>query len=377
VDALDGFQAVSQVEIDLGALAHNAREVRRLVGPECFIVAALKSNAHGFGLIEVATSVLDGGADAVAVVNLGDAIRLRKAGVIKPIMLYAGPVLDYASAAIIDEINLTPTVLDLAGAATLSSQVTRPIDFMVKVDVGLQRLGLNPEDVVPFVRKVAALPRLRFRGIYTHMHAINGSESQAYLNWQFRRFTDVASELEKAGVRAPITLAACSSVLLITNAMNLNAIDPGRLFYGLLPSGPQLGSARFHPAFVRLRSRLVQVKSVVRPGYPEFSPFPVRPGMRMGVFPLGRSDGMEMLSTGHVLVRGKRAPILMRPSLEHTRIDLSGIADAAVGDEVIIIGRQGGEEITPADVAKRLKMDIGELAVGVRGSIERRFLRST
>jgi alanine racemase len=99
--------------------------------------------------------------------------------------------------------------------------------------------------------------------------------------------------------------------------------------------------------------------------------------MRIGVFPLGRSDGMETLSVDHVLVRGRRAPILVRPSLEHTRIDLSDIDDAKVGDEVVIIGRQGSAEIKPDDVTERLKMDPGELAVGLRGSISRRYLQST
>ncbi len=370
------FEPVNQVEIDLAAMAHNAREIRRLVGSECFVVAALKSNAHGFGLVEVATAVLAAGADAVAVVNLGDAIRLRRAGVTKPIMLYAGSVFDEATAAIVDELDLTVTVLDLGGARVLSARATRPIQYMVKVDVGLQRIGLYPNDVVAFVRSLAELPGLRFRGVYTHMHAVDSAEP-AYLDWQFGRFGEVIAALAEAGIPAPLTLAACSSVLMTTIAMNLNAIDPGRLFYGLLPPSPVQPGATFRPGFVRLRSRLVQVKPLLRAGYPEIAPFPVRPGTSMGIFPLGRSDGMEALNAGYVLVRGRRAPILIRPSLEHTRIDLSNIPEATVGDEVVIVGRQGDAEIAPAEVTTRLKMDPGEFAVGLRGSIERRYLPST
>jgi alanine racemase len=370
---LDAGEPVNVVEIDLGAIARNAREIRRLVGDR-FVVAALKSNAHGFGLVEVATTVLAAGADAVAVVNLADAIRLRRAGVSKPVMLYAGPVLDARAAVIFDELDLIPTILDQGSAEVLSAAARRTLDFLVKVDVGLQRLGLNPDDVVEFVGSLSRLPRLRFRGLYTHMHAIEGRpEARPYLEWQFGRFTEAIASLERAGHTPDIRLAACSGVMAMTSRMNLNAIDPGRLFYGLLPATGALAGATFQCAFVRLHSRLVQVKEVVRPGYPDLSPFPVRSGMRMGIIPLGRSDGIEALNAGEVLVRGRRVPILARPSLEHTRIDLSEIPEAAVGDEVVIVGRQMSAEITPDEVTSRLAMDPGELAVGLRGSIERRY----
>jgi alanine racemase len=371
------FEPVNHVEIDLASIAHNAREIRRLVGPSCLIVAALKSNAHGFGLIEVATTVLASGAGAVAVVNLADAVQLRQAGVTSPILLYGGVVADEQTSAILADLELMPTILDHPSARIYSAHVTRPISYMVKVDVGLQRLGLDPNEVVPFLQAVTGLPRLHFRGLYTHMHALSGPEGDAYLDWQFQRFAKVIAALDEIGLAVPIRLAASSSVLTLSSAMNLNAVDPGRLFYGLFPTSRSLREATFRSAFVSLRSRLVQVKQLVRSGYPEFAPFLVRPGMRIGVFPLGRSDGLETLSVEHVLVRGRHAPILVRPSLEHTRVDLSDVSDAEVGDEVVIIGRQGSAEIKPEDVTERLKMDPGELAVGIRGSIARRYLRST
>jgi alanine racemase len=375
--ALTDVDAVNRVELDLGAIAQNTREIRRLVGPERRIVACLKSNAHGFGLIEVAATVLAAGADAVAIVNLGDAVRLREAGVSSPIMLYAGMIPDDRTAAVVDELELMPTVLDLRSAGIFSAQAKREVRCLVKIDVGLQRLGLDPREAVDFIRELVRLPRLVFHGLYTHMHVIGGATAERYLDWQFRRFTDVAAALERAGLPAPLRFAASSSVLALSTAMNLNAVDPGRLFYGLLAPTEALGGCAFRPAFRCLSSRLVQVKQVVRSAFADLAPFPVREGLRMGVAPIGRSDGMEALSTGHVLVRGRRAPILMRPSLEHTRIDLTDVPCATVGDEVVIIGRQGEAEITPADVTGRLAMDPGELAVGLRGSIERRHIAPT
>jgi alanine racemase len=269
------------------------------------------------------------------------------------------------------------TVLDGGGAEVLSAATRKPVRFMVKVDVGLQRIGLDPEDLVGFVRSVVRLPHLHFLGIYTHMHVVEGQpDARPYLDWQFSRFTGAVAALEEAGLSPEIRLAASTSVLATTSSMNLNAIDPGRIFYGLMPPSESLAAATFRCAFVRLRSRLVQVKQVTRPAYVELSPFPVHRGMRMGVIPIGRSDGLEMLHAGAVLVRGKRAPILLRPSLEHTRICLTDIPEAVVGDEVVIVGRQGAADITPSDVTGRLMMDPGELAVGLRGSIERRYISS-
>lgn len=371
------FEPISQVVLDLGAVGNNALEIRRLVGSAIYIVASLKSNAHGFGLIEVASTVLNSGADAVAVVNLDDAVKLRQSGIRSPIILYAGTVADESSVRVVDQLDLIPTLLDLQSARIFSTCSARALKYCVKVDVGLQRVGLDPEDVLPFVRKLDQLPRLILHGVYTHMHAVDGADANRYLEWQYERFSRVLSELSQAGIQVPITLAASSRVLMMSTTMTLNAIDPGRLFYGLLAPTPVLADLRFEPAFRSLKSRLVQVKKVSRSDFTDLAPFPVRPRMRIGIFPLGRSDGMLSLSTDHVLVGGKRAPILAKPSLEQTRIDVTDIPDVSVGDEVVIIGRQGSLEIRPDQVAAHLGMDPGELAIGIRGSIHRQYLRPT
>lgn len=371
------FEPTSRAEFDLDAIAHNAHEIRRLVGAGTYIVASLKSNAHGFGLVEVASTVLDSGADAVAVVNLADAVRLREARVRSPVILYAGTIADEASVRVVDQLDLMPTLLDKKTARTYSALSTRTLKYFVKVDVGLLRLGLDPQHVLQFVNELAQLPRLTLHGIYTHMHVVGAANASSYLEWQFERFLAVLNKLTEADIQVPIRLAASSGVLMMSTEMSLNAIDPGRLFYGLLAPTPAVSEGHFTPAFLSLKSRLVQVKTISRSNFTELAPFPVRNGMRIGIFPLGRSDGMLSLSTDHVLVGGKRAPILVRPSLEHTRIDLTDISTAAVGDEVVIIGRQGSLEIKPDQVASHLGIDPGDLATGIRGSIHRQYLGTT
>jgi len=243
----------------------------------------------------------------------------------------------------------------------------------VKIDVGLERLGVAPDDAVNLMAAVAALPRLNIHGVYAHMHVPENRGVTPYMAWQFGRFEGVLARLREAGFRIPIAMTASTSVLLASaTTMNLNAIDPGLIFFGLDRHGPGLIGADLRPAFHSLTSRLVQVKVVTRTAFRDVAPFSITGSMRLGVIPIGRYDGMEALCCPHVLVHGVRANILGAPATEHTRIDLTHVPQARVGDEVVIIGRQGRDEISPAEVARyRGLSSAGMVALGIRESVPR------
>jgi alanine racemase len=194
-----------------------------------------------------------------------------------------------------------------------------------------------------------------------------------YLEWQFARFTTVLEQLEAAGMQIPVRMTASTSVLeAASTRMNLNAIDPGRVWFGLDRGGPGLQTLDLRPAFIALKTALVQVKGVRREAFPDVAPFALRPGMRIGILPIGRFDGMASLSCGHVLVRGARAPILATPSIEHTRVDLTDVPEARAGDEVVVIGRQGESEITPDEVAAHQGLlSPGMVALAIRETVPR------
>ena len=137
----------------------------------------------------------------------------------------------------------------------------------------------------------------------------------------------------------------------LTQSLLKLAIDPGLVFFGLDRHGPGLIGADLQSAFHSLTSRLVQVKAVTRTAFRDVAPFSIAGPMRLGVFPIGRCDGMDTVCCPHVLVHGVRVNILGVPTTEHTRIDLTRVPQARVGDEVVIIGRQGRDEISPAEVA--------------------------
>ena len=366
----------NRFEIDLDAIAHNAATVRRLVGPKQHIFAALKGNAYGYGVVAVADTVLSAGVDAISLVNVADAVKLRRHGVSAPLLLYAGVLIDANVIAAVEGYDLMPTVLDLETARFFSSRIRHDLNVFVKVDVGLERLGVAPDHVEDFIVSVIALPRLRLYGVYAHMHVPDKGGVTPYLEWQFGRFKSALEQVRRTGIEIPIAMIASTSVLEASaTQMNLNAIDPGLVFFGLDQRGPGLSDVGLRSAFHAVKSRLVQIKEVTRREFLDVAPFSINGSMRIGIIPIGRYDGIDMFCCGQVLVGGLRVNMLGAPTTEHTRVDLTGVPDARVGDEVVIIGRQGREEISPYEVARHRGLSSGGMvALGIRDSVPRVYL---
>lgn len=360
-------------DIDLDAAIENVRTVRRLVGAARKIVAVVKADAYGFGSVELSRAFAGHGADALGVADVAEGIRLRRAGLTLPILVYPSAL--PAAAGDVIAAGLTPvlTELDSARAYDRAAGASERVDVFLKVDVGLQRLGVSADDAVEVVRAIRRLPRLRLAGLCTHLHVPNGADP-AYVEWQFGRFTAVLDAAARDGVEIPIRLAASSLPLLGFPGTYLNAVDPGRMLYGHQREDVQ-SPLPLRPVFRALRSRLIEVKDVApRERFAAMAPFPVGRAMRMGIIPMGIGDGLHRLHAGHALVRGRRVPILARPSLEHTRLDLTTVPDAALGDEAVLIGCQGDAEITLDDVARRQAVDPQVLALEVGPRVTRVYV---
>ena len=359
------------LEIDLGAAAGNVRAVRRLVGPERKLFAVVKADGYGHGAAELGAVFLAHGADALAVADLGEGIRRRRRGITAPILVYPNSLPEAAPDALAHD--LVPTLVDLEGARAYADAARGPCEVFVKIDVGLERLGVPAEQAVKLVTALLELPHLRLGGLCAHPHAPAGGDP-AYADWQLGRFTAVVDELEERGVRVPIRLFAASPFVLRFPQTYLNAVDPGRLLYGVTFPG-ETPPAGLRPTMRALTTRVIALKELApRERFAELAPFPVTGPMRVGVIPAGTADGLAWLHAGRVLVRGKAVPIVASPSLEHTRIDLTPVPDARVGDEVVIIGRQGDAEITAAEVAARHRLGPHQIATIVGPRIARVYL---
>jgi len=368
----EGLARPNVFEIDLDAVAQNTRRVRAAVGNDVRIYVAVKGNGYGYGLSEISTTVLRHGADGLAMADLRGAVQLRDAGVGAPILLYAGAMTTPETVAAIADYELSPTLLDLESAESFSSYSKKPLGVFVKVNVGLERLGVPAAEAPQFVADIVRLPNLRLEGLYTHLHVVARPEASSYATWQFHLFANVIEDLRKAGIVPRITLASSSNVIALTSSMVLNAVDPGRLIYGL-PTLHEPRDLQLTPAFGSLRTRLIQVRSWKREGWSSLAPFDPAGVDRVGVLPMGRSDGLAALHAGEVLIHGRRVRILGAISLEHTRVDLTNVPDAAVGDEVVIIGTQGTSRISVDEVVEHQRSTSLNLALEVRESVLRHY----
>src|SRR5262245_27686325 len=216
--------------VDLDAAAANIRAVRQLVGAERKIFAVVKADGYGHGAAELGAVFLAHGADALAVADLAEGIRLRRRGITAPILVYPNALPEAAPDALAH--GLTPTLVDLDGARAYAEAANGACDVFVKIDVGLERLGVPAEHAVKTITAMLELPRLRLAGICAHPHAPAGADS-AYADWQLGRFTTVVDEVEARGVRVPIRLLASTPFVLRYPQTYLNAVDPGRMLYGI------------------------------------------------------------------------------------------------------------------------------------------------
>src|SRR5438128_9863018 len=198
------------LEIDLDAAAANVRAVRQMVGPGRKIFAVVKAHGSGHGAAELGAAFVANGADALAVADLGEGIRLRRRGIVTPILVYPNSLPEAAPDAVAHA--LIPTLVDLDGARAYAEAATGPCDVFVKIDVGLERLGVPAEQAVKTVAAMMELPRLRLVGLCAHPHAADGAA--AYAEWQLGRFTAVVDELEAGGIPVPIRLLAASPFVL-------------------------------------------------------------------------------------------------------------------------------------------------------------------
>ena len=344
------------VEVDLEAIAHNVRLLRERLAPTVALMAVLKADGYGHGAIKIARTALNNGATWLGVACLSEALALRSVGIEAPVLVLGYTPPWQARETVDRQVDATVFSLETAQAlARAGRELGRAAQVHVKVDTGMGRLGLAPEDVVPFVRALHELPGLEVRGLFTHF-ATADSADRSYANQQWSRFAAVVAALERAGLRPPVVHAANSAATLTMPEAHFNLVRVGIALYGLNPSPEVHCPAEMRPA-LSFRTQVAQVKDL-----PCGSPisygctFRTARESRIAVIPVGYADGFRRAPQhwGHVLVRGRRAPIVGRVCMDQTMIDVTDIPGVRQGDEVVLIGSQGGEQLTVDEVAERL-----------------------
>ncbi len=363
--------------IDLDAIEHNVRAlVAHTTAREIF--AVVKSNAYGHGAVQVAETALNSGATRLAVGRVDEAWQLRSGGIHAPIlvMCYTVP----AEAETIVEQNLMATVISLESAEALSRRAValgRTVGVHVKVDTGMGRFGLLPEsEVLPYLAALEKLPNLEIEGIFTHF-ATADSHDKSYAHQQFARFQEILQMVEEAGHSIPVRHAANSAATLDLPETHLDAVRPGIAMYGMYPSEEVSREVPLRPALT-LKSHVGRVRTLPAGSSVSYGrTFIAKGPTTVANIPVGYGDGYHraLSNKGAVLIGGQKAPIVGRVCMDQFVVDVSHIPGVAEGDEVVLIGSQGDERITPEEVAALAGTINYEVTTGLLQRIPRLFLR--
>jgi len=359
-------------EIDLDALAHNVRTIRKMLAPGVRFYAVCKNNAYGCGVRETARTMLEAGADAFAVSDPEDAKRIRDAGVDAPILLYASTTPEAAAA--VAAMGVIATIHDFAGLEAFAN-TGRSVDIHVEVDCGYGRLGFTPNEWSEVFDRLRRAENLRVIGLYTHLASV---EDPAAVKRQGALFERSAAIARHAGFENLELMAASSRVLLGYSELNLTAVNPGRMLYGMLEA-PWLGKADIRPVIRAIKSRVLQVKTIPADFQIDDVRHKTSPGsLKTAVIAFGFKDGLPRQPTGGtVLVKGARARIIGMRSTEHAVIDVTDIPGVTAGDEVVIVGRQGGEIIDGHEVVATYGMAMIELLPRMTLNTPRLYIGAT
>jgi alanine racemase len=342
-------------EIDLSAITENVALACRAAGPPTQVMAVVKADAYGHGAVPVARAALGAGATWLGVAIPEEAIPLRTSGIASRILVL-GPIAPDQADVVADH-DLDQCVCDQAQAEALDRAARargRILALHLKVDTGMGRVGLRPRDVRPAAEKISALPSVRLAGLMTHF-ADAEAEEPDFAREQLACFAEVVRELSGAGMPVPLRHAANSAALLFLPEARLDLVRPGIMLYGYHPRGRQHPAEPLLRPALRLRTAISQLKDVRRGGSVSYGrTFVASQDLRVATLPVGYADGWGRLlsNRGQVLIRGQRVPIIGRVCMDMTMVDVTGLPDVRVGDEAVLIGRQGSEEITADEVGE-------------------------
>lgn len=364
------------VEIDLSAIANNTRQIKAMVGPGVRILASLKADAYGHGALKVARTVLHNGASMLGVATVSEATPLREAGVNAPILVF-GYVPPWQMRDAV-RLGLTVTLYSIESSQALSRAafaLRQTVKVHVKVDSGMGRLGIRAEEVeeiLALIQEILALPNLELEGIFTHF-AMADTLNQAHVRMQLARFQDVLLTLERQRLRPPLVHAANSAAAISLPEARFDMVRPGIALYGLDPSDEVYLPEGFRPALA-FKTQVAQVKIIpagecISYGCSHVTEQPTR----VAVLPVGYADGFRRAPAnwGSVLIHGQEAPILGRVCMDQCMVDVSQIAQTRVGDEVVLIGRQGQAALTAEQVAQRLGTSNYEVVSAILARVPR------
>jgi alanine racemase len=368
--------------VDLAALRHNFAAIQQYLASEPGrtppgIIAVVKANAYGHGAERVALALEQAGATMLACADIEEGIVLRRAGVRVPVLVFGA--LSVSDLDGLFEYSLTPTISTPGAARAVQAAAVKrksAIGYHLKIDTGMNRLGFRHDNLRRTLPEMLAGDHLRLEGVFTHFASADEPESPLF-NTQRERFEQAYEFVASAFSQKMLKHASNSAAMLRDSRVWYDAVRPGLLLYGIVP--PPLSSTIPLRPVMSLTSRVVAVKGVrhgegVGYGW-KFEPDSPR---TIAVIPAGYADGLDtrLCGRGHVLIRGKRVPIVGAVSMDMITVDVTDIGEVQPGDEVVLLGRQGEEswqQIDAREVAAAIGTIPWEIVCRLGTRVERHY----
>lgn len=338
-------------EVDLSAVTFNLKQAKILTGSQMSILAVIKADAYGHGAIRVAQKLKQCGVKYFGVATLEEAIQLRKNEINTPILVLSTLGPNELPALI--KYKITPTITDLTTAIKFDKKLkrnNRRILVHIKIDTGMGRLGVWHKDSVSFVKSLSKLSNLSLEGIYTHFSSADGDPR--FTNSQITSFNKLISDLEKNNIVIPFKHMANSIAVIRHRRSYLNLVRPGLMLYGLYPDLKAKKFIKLKPA-MSFKTKIAYLKEVSAGRSISYGrTFITKRRTRIATLPVGYADGYNRLLSNRadVLVKGKRCPVVGRVCMDHIMVDVTRV-NAKLGDEVVLIGKQGNSEISAEEIS--------------------------
>lgn len=357
------------IEVNLGALQRNISRLKQITGKP--VMAVVKANAYGHGLLDVSKAAVEAGVIRLCVARIEEALRIRDAGISIPILVMGYVMPDSIPDAISNTIEVMINSLELAkGFNNRAISAERKLAVHVKIDSGMHRLGLLPDEIAPFISEIKRLHHLNIEGIFTHFPNADDLTDGTTLD-HIAYFSNVVQEFRLGGITPNITHAANSAASLYYPSARFDAIRPGIAIYGLHPDVGAPLPDDFEP-ILTWKGRLTSVKTIPRgEGVGYNYRYHTKNNERIGVASCGYADGLRRRLGNIALLNGRRIHQVGGMCMDQSLWQLDDVPTSRIGDEIVFIGRQENECIRPEEIGQLWGSNNYDVVCGLAARVPR------
>lgn len=358
-------------EIDLRAIEYNYRQVKRLVGKPTNIMVVVKANAYGHGTVEVSAVLEKLGVDYLGVATTDEAVRLRDHGIKTPILVLGSVLPEEVRILIEKDITLTLCSEDLLKAIRSQTSNGYRAKVHIKIDTGMGRIGIWHEEALNFIKNLVQDKKVFIEGIYTHFSS--AGRDDFFTNYQIEAFEKLLAQLEGFDVRIPLRHAANSIATVDFRRSHMNLVRPGLIIYGMYPKYTFPKLIRLKPA-MSLKTKIVYIKDTPPGRSISYGrTYVTQKHTKIATLPIGYADGYarNLSNKADVLIHGRRAKVVGKVTMDQMMIDVGHIRGVKLGDEVVLIGRQGRNEIRLEKLARLAETIAYEFVCGISNRVPR------